>query len=99
MEAECVDDSVTLIDDLQKAYTLMQKKIDDLLAALEIIQHPKQFVYHVGHDLAINGVDIYSNANDGVGHWKKKEYHPFGVSIGKALNLILIGTDPSSIFV
>lgn len=82
-----------------KSCEATKQEIDDLVASLEILKHPKQFVYHVAHDLAVNGVDIYSNTNDAVGHWKKSEYHDFGVSTGKALNLLIIGADPSAIFV
>lgn len=53
----------------------------------------EDFIYHVGVDLKLNGVDIYTNVNESVGHWKNNEMKPFGVSIGKALKLLVVGKD------
>jgi len=73
-------------------------QVDQLLATLAILKHPQQFAYHVGHDLVINGVDIYSNTNEAVGHWQNQEFHDFGLSTGKALSLLIVG-DADTVYV
>lgn len=68
-----------------------EKELHDIIAALEIMKHPASFMYHVEHNLEVNGIDIYNNMNDSVGHFKKKEYHDGGYSLGTALGLLLVG--------
>eukprot|EP00392_Amoebophrya_sp_AT5.2_P014364 g14513.t1 len=63
-----------------------KEELDKIIAALDILDHPKQFLYHVGQDLVVNG-DI----NEAVGHWQKQEFHDFGFSIGNALSLLIVG--------
>jgi C1A family cysteine protease len=125
MEEKCVDGAENVMQDVQQAYELMQKKtpaammealkvlsaalkekwpaaasaceatkaqLEDILKALDAFDNPKAFAYHVGHDLMVNGVDIFKNVNDSVGHMKNKEYHDGGYSIGQALNLLIVGT-------
>merc|ERR1712226_1057612 len=70
-----------------------QGELQKLLASLQIMSHPKDFIYHIGEELRVNGVDIYTNMNDSVGHWKKSEYHDFGFSLGTALHLLVIGKE------
>merc|ERR1719401_1585793 len=82
-----------------KACQATEDQLQKIMASLEIIEHPKQFAYHVGQDLMINGVDIYKNVNDSVGHWKNTEYHDFGFSMGTALSELIVGTFQEELFV
>ncbi|CAD7967482.1 unnamed protein product [Amoebophrya sp. A25] len=66
-------------------------ELSKILASLEILRHPKQFAYHVGQDLIVNGVDIYKSVNAAVGFWKEAKYEDFGYQIGEALNLLIVG--------
>ncbi|CAD7945724.1 unnamed protein product [Amoebophrya sp. A120] len=124
MEEKCIDASDAVMDKLEKAVELMEKKTptamlealemvqealrtdwpaaaaaceatkDELIkiiAALDILDHPKQFVYHVGQDLVVNGVSIYKDVNEGIAHYKKQEFHDFGFSLGTALSLLIVG--------
>lgn len=82
-----------------KACSSTKDEFNKILAALEILEHPKKFAYHVGHDLMINGVDIYKNVNDSIGHWKATEYHDFGFSLGTAMSELIVGTTEEDVYV
>jgi len=82
-----------------KACASTKDELNKILAALEILAHPKKFAYHVGHDLMINGVDIYKNVNDSIGHWKATEYHDFGFSMGTAMSELIVGTSEEDVYV
>jgi len=68
-----------------------KKQIMDLIDALDIMEHPKEFVYHMGKDLVLNGVDIYNEINASVAYKEESDYSNMGKSIGEALNLIIVG--------
>merc|ERR1712194_88846 len=55
-------------------------------------EHPKQFVYHMGHDLVVNGIDIYKQINESVAYYSTQDWKKMGESIGEALDLIIVGT-------
>lgn len=76
-----------------KACEATKEELDKLLAALEIMKHPKEFAYHVGHDLEVHGTDIFANVNAAVGDYKAKNYRKSGEELGKAMYLLAVGDD------
>jgi len=66
-------------------------QVATILKALSAFASPETFAYHAGHDLLINGVDIFKAINAGIGSWKGQKYEDFGRSIGTALSLIILG--------
>lgn len=56
-----------------------------------VFTNPWSFVYHVGHDLVVNGVQIFSEVEDSVSQYKAANYGAFGEDIGEALAKLLIG--------
>jgi len=56
-----------------------------------VFTNPWSFVYHVGHDLVVNGVTIFKEVEDSVTEYKAANYGAFGEDIGEALAKLLIG--------
>merc|ERR1712085_71284 len=67
-------------------------EMEKLFESLDIMEHPKQFVYHMGHDLVVNGIDIYKQINESVAYYSTQDWKKMGESIGEALDLIIVGT-------
>lgn len=82
-----------------KACDASEQQVKDLLKSLAIIEHPKEFAYHVGQDLMVNGVNIYAEINASVGFYKAQQWEKFGLAIGKALEMIIIGNPEKDLYV
>jgi hypothetical protein len=54
-----------------------------------VFTNPWSFVYHVGHDLVVNGVAI--EVEDSVSQYNAANYGAFGEDIGEALAKLLLG--------
>lgn len=54
---------------------------------------PLSFAYHVGHDLLVDGTDIYHEISASIDAYGTGDYHTFGYDVGKALSLVLIGKE------
>lgn len=65
--------------------------IENLVKMAEGFSSPVDFAYHVGKDLLLHGVDIYSEVNDAVTAYGASNYNKFGEDIGKALAQVLLG--------
>lgn len=58
---------------------------------------PVSAILKIGYDIIFNGVNIYSDLSSAVQNWDV-DFYQFGVDIGKAGNLIIIGAVPSDPF-
>lgn len=56
-----------------------------------VYSNPWSFVYHIGHDLAVNGVEIFKETEDSVTQYKAGKYEAMGQDIGEALAQLLLG--------
>jgi len=63
-----------------------------------VFSNPWSFVYHVGADLVVNGVQIFAEVEDSVGQYKAANYGAFGEDIGEALAKLLLGGAVTSQF-
>merc|ERR1719253_317420 len=61
--------------------------------ALALMKHPMQFAYHVGHDLVVNRVDIFTEVNAAVAAYKAQQWEVFGQNVGAALNKLIVGPE------
>merc|ERR1712216_215671 len=52
---------------------------------------PTSFAYHIGHDLIVNGVNIFNEINGAINYWKAPDYNKFGFDVGHALAMVIIG--------
>merc|ERR1711998_434594 len=53
----------SLIQTCKSAEKDAKAEAEKIEAALELMKHPMQFAYHVGHDLLVNRVDIFNEVN------------------------------------
>lgn len=65
--------------------------VERLADALKRIHDPKDFVYHMGKDLLVNGKDIFREVNAAVGAYKAQRFEEFGVDVGTALRKLVVG--------
>ena len=63
----------------------------NLIKMIEAFKSPISFVFHVGKDLIVNGVQIFEEIEAAVKDYKNKDYLDFGINIGKALDKIFVG--------
>lgn len=67
------------------------QKLDDLIEMLKSFKNPKDFAYHIGKDIIVNGANIFTNINDGIASYKAENYEKVGEDIGVALDLVVFG--------
>ena len=53
--------------------------------------NPWYFIFHVDHDLIVNGQDVNHELMDAMAQWENQHYYEFGHSIGLALSKIFLG--------
>jgi len=76
-----------------------EDQLKKIMASLAAFSNPKAFIYHVGQDLVVNGVDIFKQMNDSIAHVRAKEWHDAGFSLGTALSELIVGMESSPIYV
>lgn len=55
------------------------------------MKHPVKFAFHVGHDLVINGVQIFNDVHGMIHDYNQIDFYNFGKHLGDALEKLLIG--------
>ena len=53
--------------------------------------NPWSYVFHIGKDILLNGVDIYGYVTAATTAWDSGDYYTFGVNVGEALDAVFIG--------
>ena len=86
--AQALEQIPSAIQTCKAADTVDLAKIE---AALSSFKNPMSFVFHVGHDLIINGRQIFTEIDAAVLAYHNKNYQAFGNAIGQALAAILVG--------
>lgn len=59
---------------------------------LKQFKNPRELAYQVGHNIMVNGVDIYKELSAAYTSYYAKEYEEFGKDVGIALALSFIGS-------
>lgn len=62
-----------------------------LIDAFAQFKSPISFVYHVGKDLVVNGVQIYKEIGQSIDDFEHQKFEDMGVQIGKAAEQLLLG--------
>jgi len=65
-------------------------RLETLAAA---ISSPSSFVYHVGHDLIINGQEIFTDIATAVDDYESQKWELFGENVGKAAAKTILGAN------
>jgi len=97
---ESVEEGIKLIGDIiQKAAgeeivecETVVKEFDELINMAKLVSHPLSFLYHVGHNILINHVDIQHEISAAIESWDKepKDFYSIGFNIGEALEQVFI---------
>merc|ERR1711935_790334 len=64
-----------------------------LEALAKVFQSPKEFAFHVGKDIMVNGKDIFNEIEASVADYKAEEWEQFGVEVGTAAAKTILGDD------
>ncbi len=86
-----IGQSLDEVSDALRDCKAAEGDIESVIDALKGFKSPWSFVFHVGKDLLVNGVDIFEEISDAVNDWKAQSYRQCGEEIGEALNKLLIG--------
>jgi len=62
-----------------------------LEAMAAVMSSPKNFAYHVGKDLLINGKDIFGDISQSITDYDNQQWEAFGEEIGKAAAMTILG--------
>lgn len=74
------------IPQCESAYDNDAKVLEKELA---IFKSPLTLVYTIGHNLVVNGNEIYSEVNSAISAYKTQNWEQFGFNIGEALGKVL----------
>lgn len=88
---ESIKELPKAIEECKAVYSDMKH----LKTAIESMASPWTFAIHVGKDIVLNGVSIFKEVKSMIKHWKAKEFFEFGKSLGKALEMLIIGNKPT----
>lgn len=64
---EAVKELATVAEEVPRAVTeckAVVSKLENLVYAIQTLKSPMSFVYHVGKDLVVNGVQIFHDVED-----------------------------------
>jgi len=62
-----------------------------LEAMASVLDSPKNFAYHVGKDLLINGKDIFGDIESAITDYDNQQWEAFGEEVGKAAAKTILG--------
>ena len=78
-------------DNLEQCKATVGTDLDKLRAMAKAFTNPWYFIFHVEHDLIVNGQDVHHELMDSMAQWENQHYYEFGHSIGLALSKIFVG--------
>ena len=80
--ADAIKDCKAIRDDLTK-----------IAKMAAVFKSPMSFVYHVGHDIIVDGTQIFDQVADAVVDFKGQNWYKFGQDVGEAASLTLLGKE------
>jgi dihydroxyacetone kinase DhaKLM complex PTS-EIIA-like component DhaM len=69
-----------------------KEDLKNLIAMIKSFKNPKTFIYHVGKDLIVNGIDILHQIENATTAFHAAQYEKAGQYLGDALAEALIGS-------
>jgi hypothetical protein len=64
-----------------------------LEALAKVFESPKEFAYHVGKDIMVNGKDIFHEIEASITDYKAEQWEQFGLDVGTAAAKTILGDD------
>jgi hypothetical protein len=80
-----------IADNLEQCKATVGTDLDKLRAMAKAFTNPWYFIFHVEHDLIVNGQDVHHEMMDAMAQWDNQHYYEFGHSVGLALSKIFVG--------
>jgi len=80
-----------IADNLEQCKATAGTDLDKLRAMAKAFTNPWYFIFHVEHDLIVNGQDVHHELMDAMAQWDNQHYYEFGHSVGLALSKIFVG--------
>ena len=78
-------------NELEECKATVGTDLDKLREMSKAFTNPWYFIFHVEHDLIVNGQDIHHEIMDAEAQWENQHFYEFGHSVGLALSKIFIG--------
>ena len=98
---QCVKDFAELTKEA-KATIADCKHLKNDIKVLEhivkIFSNPVSFVWHVGKDLIVNGIQIFHDVESAVDAWNQQQWRSFGYNVGHATSLVILGAESQAVF-
>ena len=82
---------------LEQCKATVGTDLDKLKKTSKAFTNPWYFIFHVDHDLIINGQDVNHELMDAMAQWENQHYYEFGHSLGLALSKIFLGQQMNGI--
>jgi len=78
-------------NELEECKATVGTDLDKLREMSKAFTDPWYFIFHVEHDLIVNGQDVHHEIMDAQAQWENQHFYEFGHSVGLALSKIFLG--------
>jgi len=92
-----IGEALQVLPDAMTECQAAVSEVQKIVALLKTFTSPMSFVYHVGKNLIINGVEIFNEVNSSYKAYQTADFYNFGYYLGEALAQLLL-TQKTSTF-
>merc|ERR1712060_516688 len=78
-------------NELEECKATVGTDLDKLREMSKAFTDPWYFIFHVEHDLIVNGQDVHHEVMDAMAQWENQHFYEYGHSLGLALSKIFLG--------
>ena len=80
-----------IANELEECKATVGTDLDKLREMSKAFTDPWYFIFHVEHDLIVNGQDVHHEIMDAMAQWENQHFYEYGHSVGLALSKIFLG--------
>ena len=80
-----------IANELEECKATVGTDLDKLREMSKAFTDPWYFIFHVEHDLIVNGQDIHHEIMDAQAQWENQHFYEYGHSVGLSLSKIFVG--------
>ena len=80
-----------IANELEECKATVGTDLDKLREMSKSFTDPWYFIFHIEHDLIVNGQDIHHEIMDAEAQWDNQHFYEFGHSVGLSLSKIFLG--------